>query len=656
MLACTVRDLRFLSLTEDASESMKVAVSASPDDAEMAVAPASELSGPLYFPPAAPRLFGWLHRPAVGSGATGVVICKPFGYELLVGHRSLRAFGEMVAAAGIPALRFDYQGTGDAAEIDPDADQIEAWCRDVVAAVDELRARTGVSRVCLLGFRLGALIATLAAARCDSVTGLVLVAPVTSGPGYLRELRRQQLGARVDPDADEPAGRPAADEADGAVDVAGHAMSVATVATLSGLELIDRSAPARTSILIVDRDDLPAAKDWYRSLRAAGAEADYLAVPGFVGMMMTAPYLTRLPDAMLEATREWLVRFATQSGAHVRSEARPLAALRELRLPDSDPDPGPGSDPNSDPNPGSGDAITERPVSFGPGGILFGIVSEPRHDEERRRAVVLLNNGADYHIGASRMHVALARHWARNGYAVLRMDLDGLGDSGVRPGGPVNEVYPPAAIEDVRAAIDFMRQRYAASDLTVGGLCSGAYHALGAAAAGLPMNRILMINPEAFSWREGAPPRAEEVIVGGALSARAASAAHWKKLVSGQVNPLRAVTVLSGRLALILSSYLRAALRTLHINLRSDAEQQFEQITRRGVQVTIVFARGEPGIELLQLQAGPTLRRLRERCRVHVIGGGDHTFSHSSARMVLQWFLSAELFRRAPGSSSEPSG
>jgi alpha-beta hydrolase superfamily lysophospholipase len=623
---------------------MKVAVSASPDDAEMLAAPASELGGPLYFPAAAPRLFGWLHRPAGGSGATGVVICKPFGYELLVGHRSLRAFAEMVAAAGIPALRFDYQGTGDAAEVDPDADQIEVWCRDVVAAVDELRARTGVSRICLLGFRLGALIATLAAARCDSVTGLVLVAPVTSGRGYLRELRRQQLASRVDPGADEPAGP--ASEANGTLDVAGHAMSVATVATLSGLELVDRPAPARTSILIVDRDDLPAAQTWYRSLRAAGTEAEYLALPGFVGMMMTAPYLTRLPGAMLEATREWLVRFANQSRANAGAEARPPTALRELKLPDPDPSSGCGS----------GDAITERPVSFGPGGILFGIVSEPRHGEERRRCVVLLNNGADYHIGASRMYVALSRHWARSGYAVLRMDLDGLGDSGVRPGGPVNEVYPPAAIEDVRAAVDFMRQQYAASDLTVAGLCSGAYHALGAAVAGLPLNRILMVNPEAFWWKEGAPPRAEEVILGGALSARAASAAHWKKLVSGQVHPLRALTVLSGRLALMLGSYLRALLRTLHINLRSDVARQFELIARRGVQVTIVFARGEPGIELLQVQAGSVLQRLREHCRVHVIGGGDHTFTHSSARMVLQWFLSDELFRRAPGSSGEPIG
>ena len=81
----------------------------------------------------------------------------------------------------------------------------------------------------------------------------------------------------------------------------------------------------------------------------------------------------------------------------------------------------------------------------------------------------------------------------------------------------------------------------------------------------------------------------------------------------------------------------------------NDAARQLEQIARRGIQVTIVFSRGEPGIELLQLQAGSALRRWPECFRVYLIGGGDHTFSRSSARVVLQQFLSDELFRRASG-------
>ena len=48
-------------------------------------------------------------------------------------------------------------------EIDPQADQLEVWTRDALAAAQELRRRSGVTQICFLGVRLGALLATLAA-------------------------------------------------------------------------------------------------------------------------------------------------------------------------------------------------------------------------------------------------------------------------------------------------------------------------------------------------------------------------------------------------------------------------------------------------------------------------------------------------------------
>ena len=98
--------------------------------------------------------------------------------------------------------------------------------------------------------------------------------------------------------------------------------------------------------------------------------------------------------------------------------------------------------------------ITERPAFFTSQAVLFGIVTEPPQGEMRRRAVILVNAGADYHIGASGMYVGLARRWARRGYVVLRMDLAGLGDSGTRPGQLDNVVFPVAAVDDIRAAIE----------------------------------------------------------------------------------------------------------------------------------------------------------------------------------------------------------
>jgi hypothetical protein len=61
----------------------------------------------------------------------------------------------------------------------------------------------------------------------------------------------------------------------------------------------------------------------------------------------------------------------------------------------------------------------------------------------------------------------------------------------------------------------------------------------------------------------------------------------------------------------------------------------------------MVFSRGEPGIQLLRMQAGSTIGRLGDRFRLHIIDNADHTFSRSASRAVLQEVLSDELFKRS---------
>src|SRR5882757_633479 len=152
----------------------------------------------LYFNSGEHRLFGWLHHSLNALKAdVGVVVCQPFGYEAICAHRGMRAFAEAIAVAGMPVLRFDYLGTGDSAEIDPQADQLQTWTQDVLAAVEELKLRTGVRQVCLLGFRLGAMLATLAASESNSVSALIVISPINSGRRYLRELRTLRMAASM---------------------------------------------------------------------------------------------------------------------------------------------------------------------------------------------------------------------------------------------------------------------------------------------------------------------------------------------------------------------------------------------------------------------------------------------------------------------------
>jgi pimeloyl-ACP methyl ester carboxylesterase len=226
----------------------------------------------------------------------------------------MRRFAEAVAAAGLPALRFDYSGSGDSADGDAQADQIETWCGEIVAAMAELRRRTGVKHVCLLGFRLGAMLAALAAQRCNSADFLILVAPVVSGRRYVGEMRTTTLAAALTLNgADAAKGTPGARAAtaDGSMEVSAHRVSAATIAHLSRMDLAASAAPRVARVLIIDRDDVPTARKWAESLRAQGLPIEYAALPGFVKMMMTAPPFTSIPHEMIGFAREWLLRLVS---------------------------------------------------------------------------------------------------------------------------------------------------------------------------------------------------------------------------------------------------------------------------------------------------------------------------------------------------------
>jgi alpha-beta hydrolase superfamily lysophospholipase len=608
-------------------------------------AEAGGMGNAIYFDSGGHRLFGWFHAPAAQATTDiGLVICKPFGYEALCSHRGLRAFAEAAAAIGVPTLRLDYLGTGDSAEIDSQADQLEVWTRDVRAAVEELRSRTGVRQVCLLGVRLGALLAALAAGECTGAISLILIAPIVSGRRYLRELRTTRLAAALGK-GQSPSAAPAdgAEVNAGSMEVSGFWMSAATLEALKKVDLSTYTASPVSDVLVIDGKGLPGASAWTQQLIGRGVQTKYLVLPGLIEMAMTSPQFASIPQEMIAATRDWLlqrphgpsVASAEGGGQHVGSA--PVSPVREMTVPSD--------------GPGQQVLLTERPVFFGAETVLFGIVTEPRLGEIRRRGVILLNAGADYHIGANGMHVSFARDWARHGYVVLRMDLAGLGESGTRPGQADNEVFPPAVLDDIRAAIAYLRSRYAAADITLFGLCSGAYHALRAAAAGVPVNRILMVNPQNYFWKEGTTLNdlqlAEVVHNPGLYRRQIFSGEAWKRLLSGQVDAWRIVKIYFYRPLLGLESKLRDLARRVRIRLPNDLGTELEEIYRRKVRIVFVFASGEPGIDLLTLEAGSSVKRLGESCRIHFIDGGDHIFSQSGPRAILKKILSDELYARS---------
>jgi alpha-beta hydrolase superfamily lysophospholipase len=609
----------------------------------------------FYFDSGENSLFGWLHLPPSRmAGRVGLVTCNPFGYEAICAHRGVRAFAEAAAAIGVVVLRFDYVGTGDSSEIEPWADQIELWTQDTIAAVRELKRRTGVDTVFVLGFRLGALIAMRAAERSvPEIGGLALVAPIISGRRYVKELRTTRLAAMLGAESpellpDRPLDPQAVTSA--GMEISGFSVSAATLGSLSRIDFTELAAVPVPDVLVIDGNTQATSRPWTESLRSAGVNARYEALPGLVQMLKTAPQFAQNPTAMIAAFIDWLQsRVAVAAGDGIALE-RKVAASSRLRMPIVTQLDDPGAPPST---------VCEEPVFFGPQSLVFGIITEPQAGEKRRRAVILLNAGADYHVGANGMYVALARRWARRGYVVLRMDFAGIGDSGTRPGQSTDEVFPPDAMEDIRAAVDMVSARFGTRQISLAGLCSGAYHALRAAVEKLAINRILMINPQNYYWKPGMQitdmQAAEVVRIPSVYRTRAFSLASWRKLFTGRVDIGYISKVLTNRMLLTLESTGRDFARRVRIRLPNDLGWDLKQITARGVKVVLVFARGEPGIELLRIQAGSAVSQLGERCRVHILERGDHVFSKSGPRAALEDLLDDELFAQKSWDESLPT-
>jgi pimeloyl-ACP methyl ester carboxylesterase len=112
------------------------------------------------------------------------------GQEAIRAHRAIRQLGLRLARERFHALRFDLRGTGDSAG-DFASARLDAWVEDSRTAMDELRDRTGVQRVSLVGLRLGAALAWRASRGRRDVDKIVLWEPVVSGARYVSELKRR---------------------------------------------------------------------------------------------------------------------------------------------------------------------------------------------------------------------------------------------------------------------------------------------------------------------------------------------------------------------------------------------------------------------------------------------------------------------------------
>lgn len=586
---------------------------------------------PIWFGGSGYNLCGWLHRPRQGgSSGTGILFCNPLGYEEICAHRAIRDLAEACAGQGFPALRFDYAGTGDSAGDATDPRQVEGWLASIEIAGRTLRAETGATQIVLAGLRIGATLAALCAS--EEVQGIIAMAPVIRPRAYLRELRTLQA-----------AGSPGMSGNAGGLEAGGFQFSEETLKSLGAIDLCKVVIRESKRVLILDRDDLPGARDWVDWLGSQGHEVEQQRFAGY-SSWMSSPHESVVPGQLLPAVLTWLGQWQDQRQTPASTCPAPMRPAES----------------NSTCWVQSGTPIRESIVHLDPEKRLVGVVTEavePRVDLTGcpRRAILLLNAGATHRIGPGRMSTDFARRAAVEGFVSLRMDLAGIGDSVAASGDPDNVVYARSAVRDIASAVEALRNRYRIDEIVLIGLCSGAYHALKAASSGAAVAMIVMLNPLTFRWNEGmtlgeqlAPHRVVQDV--NRYRQNLLRPETWVKALRGRIDliaVLRRLTIHARDMSLAGARYLAGMAG--FSGFAGDLGTQLESIAGRGVRMTFIFSQGEPGIDLLQAEAGHSVKKLMAGDRLHIehIPGGDHTFTARAAREVLFQKLFNQIIRPA---------
>jgi exosortase A-associated hydrolase 2 len=152
---------------------------------------------PFFFENDNYRLFGVLHAPESSNKGYGFIFCHPFAEEKLWAHRVYVHFARDLCALGYHVLRFDFMGHGDSDGDFRDSD-IKSQLSDIKCAKQTLKQNCPeLKSFGILGLRLGASLAALAAESDPEFDRLILWDPIVDGNKYIQMALRANLTAQM---------------------------------------------------------------------------------------------------------------------------------------------------------------------------------------------------------------------------------------------------------------------------------------------------------------------------------------------------------------------------------------------------------------------------------------------------------------------------
>ncbi|MCX7598003.1 MAG: alpha/beta fold hydrolase [Armatimonadetes bacterium] len=174
--------------------------------------------------------------------------------------------------------------------------------------------------------------------------------------------------------------------------------------------------------------------------------------------------------------------------------------------------------------------MTERHLVFESAGErLVGVVHQPAGPP--RAGLVFLHGWPGYRIGTHRMAVAAARQAGAQGFACLRFDFRGRGDSG----GETSTATLSTMIDDALRAADMLRREASVEVLAYIGDCSGCEVAIGAGDRTPGLQAMVLWSAPIVGGSRAAADTAKRRGVLSAYARKMFSPSTWRKLARGAV-------------------------------------------------------------------------------------------------------------------------
>jgi alpha-beta hydrolase superfamily lysophospholipase len=564
---------------------------------------------------------------AFSPGHTAVLFVSPWGYEELCARKFWRLLADDLAEAGIPSLRFDYPGTGDALDLHDASAGIGIWHDSTVAAARTLRDISGATRLILIGQGIGASLAWEAAGDIGNVSGLALLAPVISGRTWLRELSVWNSLTEKMADEKQGSGR--------GLTISGLNIPEEIVAGIRGIKLENTAVSTDPRYFVLARGDRPTETQFAAYLERSGGRvetAPFEDYDRFVGnLMFSTP-----PRGALQEVKQWAVSVAEQTPAEKAVNRRTGISL-----------------PDYIGKSQKGDGFVETPVRFGENNRLYGILCEPA--AARRGAMVLmLTTSYERMSGWGRIAADTARSLARAGVPSLRFDAANVADSPANADAPDQVVYSAAQLADVDAAVAFLKSRDE-GPVVVAGRCSGAYLSFLAAVRRDYFPAVVAAN--IYIFHLDSSQSIDEIMrfVPTPMKnywSKILRPSTWRRILSGEVSLKYGFINLSKRMwksGLALVEPLSRSFPSLFEDQRA-VDAAFQRIAAHGTELSLMYSEDDAGLANFANQFGADGYKLRRYPNVSftLIPGADHGLTTEGAREAYLGEILKMALRFAP--------